>query len=294
MQTQTHLSPGFSHRPEYGQPAEPVSRDTQSTILVWSSFAIRELLTMNTCLMDHFASISCFHNNNKNTILQSPYQLIISLHFSPCHLVSLLLSNRIYLFSSVYLLAGFREKEARSSVRGEVISWDMHACMSHEPLPLRRLPTLEFHLSQPFIHKTAPLQTAKSDLCVRRAAPPPRWPSCLVGSSHWKLHKVPSKVAPPPPPPHNWATAGPLLPSPHAQYAPPLNLFHLTHGGIHLHLNNRSWNCTCMYSYMSIVCFVRPCHVYFYQWHFPARSSVLYPFECCILSISWLPQRRTI
>ena len=26
-----HLSPGFSQRPEYGQPAEPVSRDTQST-----------------------------------------------------------------------------------------------------------------------------------------------------------------------------------------------------------------------------------------------------------------------
>ena len=31
---QTHLSPGFSHRPKYGQPAEPVSRDTQSNILV--------------------------------------------------------------------------------------------------------------------------------------------------------------------------------------------------------------------------------------------------------------------
>ena len=110
--------------------------------------------------------------------------------------------------------------------QGEVISWDMHACMSHEPLPLRRLPTLELHLSQHCIHKTAPCSTIKSDLCVRRAASPPRWPSCLVGSSHWKLHKVPSKVAPPPPPPHNWATAGPLLPSPHAQYAPPLNLYH--------------------------------------------------------------------
>ena len=76
---------------------------------------------------------------------------------------------------SVCLFAGFDEKEVKKDrlpSRGKM--WQGSLCMSYEPLPLKGTcqPSNCILVTLPF-HRTVHC-TTKTDLCVRRAARPPR------------------------------------------------------------------------------------------------------------------------
>ena len=129
IQMQTCLSPGFSHRPEYGgQPGEPVSRDTQSTIRVFilchQTTSQHEYYLMETILQ-----ILGVSRRRKNCLAAS-----ISIDYFFKHLSFCFFASICSLQSICWQQVLLRKKEDDQGWRGKL--WqESPLCISHQPLP---------------------------------------------------------------------------------------------------------------------------------------------------------------